>query len=511
MTNDVTSNTTIAKNTLFLYGRMLLVMSVALYSSRVVLYVLGASDYGLYNVVGGVVTMLSFINSSMSAGTSRFLAFELGRKNYERLNVIFNVALVSHILIALLALVLGETVGLWFVNAKLQFPEERTFAVNVVYQMSILSCMLQFTQVPYNATIIAHERMNVYAYVGILEVILKLCAVFFLMFVKTNDSLIAYSILIFTINAFILFVYRRYCSKNFIESKWKFIKDRRQYKEIFSFSGWDVIGGLCVVTKGQGINILLNVYFGPVVNAARAICYQVEGAFTQFTNNFITAVNPEIVKTYARSEYQRMISLVNNASLFSYYLLLLLMMPVMFRLDVVLGLWLKEVPNYTLEFTLIILGMTMIRSIARPVIIATHATGDIKSLNLYAGGVGLLVLPVAWITLLYDVSPIIVFVEMFLFGCIANIFETAVLKKKLPQFSVRYHVLYVYVRVVLVTALCIIPICFFDKYLDNDFMGFCVYYALSLLSVALIIYYMGMPRVLRKKITTIVVDKLKKK
>lgn len=495
------SNERVAKNTLILYFRMLLTLGVALYTSRIVLEVLGASDYGLYNVVGGVVTMLAFLNSSIGSGTSRFLAFELGRENKERLSVVFNVALVSHIIIALLILFIAESIGLWFVNTQLVFPSERSFAVNVVYQVSILTAMLQFTQVPYNADIIAHEEMGVYAYVAIAEVFLKLVMVIILKYVTTSDALIAYSLMLFAVQVIILSSYRIYCMQHYSESKWKFVRDVAVYKEIFTFSGWDVVGGLTVVTQGHGINILLNIYFGPVINAARAISYQVQGAFLQFTNNFMTAVTPELVKSYARKEYKATIRLVNDSALYSYYLLMLLVIPVMFRLPQLLGLWLGDYPEHTVVFTQIILALMMLRSLARPVINAIHATGDIKNLNLYAGILGLFPLPVAWLALHLGAPAVTTFWILFLWGIFANIAENIILKTKMRGvFSIREHLLYVYVRSFFVTCLFLLPIYFLNLLFCNNLLGFCIYYAFSLCIGVLIVFYIGMPVAMRKKI-----------
>lgn len=493
-------NKRIAKNTVFLYFRMALTMLVALYTSRVVLEVLGASDYGLYNVVGGVVTMLGFLNGSISAGTSRFISYELGIGDREKLRDVFNVALVSHIGISLIIFVIAETVGLWFVNTHLVFPADRVLAVNVIYQLSIITAMLQFTQMPYTSDIIAHEEMSIYAYISILEVVLKLGMVFLLMIVHHVDMLILYGVIVFAIQLLIIFLYRLYCLKKYEESHWRFVKDKSKYKQIFSFAGWDVIGALCVITQGQGINILLNMFFGPVVNAARAVAYQVQGAFTQFTGNFMTAVNPEIVKSYAKKDYKSMINLVNDASLYSFFLLLAFMMPVMFKLNVLLSLWLKNVPADTVDFTLIILALTIIRAIARPVIMAVHATGDIKALNLYAGGLGLLPLPVSLIALELGALPIVVLWIILLWGIFANIAEIIILKMKLSAFSIVEHLKRVYLRCFAVSALVVILCYFLNALFEDNFVGFCLYYILAFPMTIIIVFYLGLPKQIQNRL-----------
>lgn len=484
---------------------MTLVMMVSLYTSRVVLDVLGASDYGLYNVVGGIVSMLAFLNGSISAGTSRFISFELGRGDKEQLRNVFNVALVSHIVIALLVFVLAETVGLWFLNSQIVFDDNRTIAVNVVYQLSILTTMLNFTQIPYTATIVAHEKMSIYAYISILEVSLKLLMVLLLTKIHDYDTLILYSIMVFIIQVITLSIYRLFCHRKYEESHWRFVRDKGQYKTILSFAGWDVIGSLCVITQGQGINILLNIFFGPVINAARAIAYQVQGAFHQFTGNFMMAVNPQIVKSFACKEYKAMVRLINNASLYSYYLLLIFVMPVMFRLQFVLDLWLKEVPEYTEIFTLIILANMMIRAIANPVIKGVHATGDIKLFNLIAGGIGLLPIFVCWLGFYFGMNSIFAFWIVLLWGAIANIVEILFLKKQLPEFSVAEHFKVVYIRSFLVTVAVLIPCWFINLLFNNSFLGFIEFYIVALIVTASIVFFTG----LTKSLKTLLVNKIK--
>ena len=479
---------------------MALIMLISLFTSRVVLDVLGTSDYGLYNVVGGVVAMMGFLNGSISAGTSRFITYELGIGDLNRLRNVFNVTLVSHIVIALIVFIIAETVGLWFVNTQMTFTEDRTVAVNIVYQLSVVTAMLQLTQMPYTADIIAHEKMSIYAYVSILEVILRLAMVISLMYIHNVDLLIAYSIMIFFTHLIVLIIYRCYCTKKYEESHWRFVRNVKQYKAIFSFAGWDIIGGLCVITQGQGINILLNIYFGPVINAARAISYQVQGAFTQFTSNFMTAVNPVIVKSYARKEYDTMIRLINNASLYSFFLLLVFMMPVLFKIEVLFNIWLKEIPDDTVCFTVIILVLTMIRAIARPIIVATHATGNIKTLNLYAGILGLFPLPISWVVVHYGASAVVVFWVIFLWGIFANVAEIIILKMRLPKFSILNHFYKVYVRCLIVSIVSVI-ICFcLNKMFNNTFWEFCIYYASAFALSCVVVFYIGLTKELRAQI-----------
>lgn len=499
----------IAKNTIFLYFRMILVMAVALYTSRVVLGILGASDYGLYNVVGGVVTMFAFVNGVLSSGTSRFITYELGMGDDEKLRDIFNVALVSHIGLALIVFILAETAGLWFINTQLVFPPERTFAVNVVYQLSVLTLMLQFTQLPYTATIIAHEKMNVYAYVGLLDVGLKLLMILLLNLNRSLDNLILYAILIFCVQVVTLVIYRIYCLRHYQESHWRLSKDKQKYKDIFSYAGWDVIGSLCVITQGQGVNILLNIYFGPVVNAARAICYQVEGAFNQLTGNFMTALTPQIVKSYAKNEIDDMLELIKDGSKYGFFLLAVFLMPVMYKIDYVLNLWLIDVPAQTALFVLIILTNTMIRVIARPVISGVHATGRIKRLDIYAGGIGLMPLPLIWVLFEKGFAAHYAFWVILLWGVFANIAEIIIFKVELPEFQVIDYCISVYGRCFIVAA----GVLFIDNILvdffANQFLSVCLYFALTFALNASIVFMLGFNRRQRGKILNVLYGRLK--
>ena len=454
---DMIENRRIAKNTVLLYFRMLLMLGISLYTSRVVLQILGASDYGLYNVIAGVVSIFAFINGSLSSGTSRFITYELGIGDKEKLRDIFNVTLMSHILLAIIIFIFGETIGLWFVNSYLNFPPERDFAVNVVYQISIIILVLQLTQVPYNADIIAHEKMNIYAYISILEAILKLLMVLCLTLNQNIDNLILYSLLLLLTQLVILFLYRYYCYRNYAESKWRFCRKKTLYKEIFSFSSWDVIGSLCVISQGQGVNILLNIFFGPLVNAARAVSQQVETACAQLTNNFMTAVNPQIVKSYAQREYADIVELLKDSSRYGFFLMVIFLLPVIFKIDYILSLWLEDVPAYSGIFTSIIFTNLLIRTIARPIINCTHATGKIRRLNLYAGGLGLLPLPIIYILFKNGLEAEVAYWIILLWGIFANIAEIVILKLEMKEFAALSYIRVAYGRC-LAVAICSLPI-----------------------------------------------------
>src|SRR5690606_19286013 len=338
----------IVKNTMFLYIRMFLIMGITLYTSRIVLKELGVSDYGIYSLVGGFVAMLGFFNSAMSTATQRYLSFDLGKGDYNQLKKTFSVTLTIHIAIAILGLLLAETIGLWYVNYKMVFPVDRVFAVNVVYQFSILTFVLNIIQVPYNALIIARERMNIYAYVSILEAALKLAIVFLLVF--GTDKLILYAILTFVVALIIRLIYQVYCRRQFQESRYKFEYNKAYYKELISYSGWNLFGNIAAVAKCQGVNIVLNLFFGTVVNAAYGITNQVYSAVNMFVSNFQLALNPQIIKNYSQGNLEQSHYLILQGSKFSFYLMLIIVSPIILNVDFILEIWLVNPPEYTSVF-----------------------------------------------------------------------------------------------------------------------------------------------------------------
>lgn len=383
---------------------MILTMLVSLYTSRVILNTLGVEDYGIYNVVGGVVTMFAFFNSAMSSATQRFLSYEIGKGDFVQLRKTFNATQIIHIGIALLIFIFAETVGLWFLKTYLVIPTERMDAAIWVYHFSVLSFMVTVLQVPYNATIIAHERMNIYAYVSILEVSLKLLIVFMLTWIS-SDKLKLYAILHFTVVCVIAAIYRTYTRRNFDESTFQIVKDKKLYKTLISYSGWNLFGNIAAVAKGQGVNILLNIFFGPVVNAARGIAMQVQGAVNMLVSNFQMAVNPQIIKSYASDEKKYMTLLIIRSSKFSFYLLFLLSLPIILEVDQILKLWLKTVPDYASIFTILILVIILIDCVSGPLMTAIQATGKIKIYQAVVGTLLILILPISYFLLKKGHSP----------------------------------------------------------------------------------------------------------
>ncbi len=503
----MSDNRRIAKNTMFLYFRMFLIMGVSLYTSRIVLGTLGVEDYGLYNVVGGIVTMFSFLNGSLGAATSRYITFELGKKNYERLNQIFNVALVVHILIAFIIIILAETIGLWFFYEKMTIPEERLNAAFWVYQISIITSFFSMTQVPYNAVIIARENMKVYAYVGIVEVLAKLIIVYIIK-VSPIDKLVFYAILLCTLQVSILLYYRYFCTKHYQESHLKLCKDKCLYKNIFSYAGSDMIGSIAVMAQGQGLNLLLNVFFGPVVNAARAVAYQVQGAVTQFSNNFMTAVRPQIIKSYAEDKLEDMWRLVIQSSCFSFYLMWMICLPLMLEADTVLRLWLGEYPDHSVSFLILILILCLIQTLKTPRVTVFHALAKVFASNITVGIVLCLAFPLAYVFLKMGGSPESVFWAANISMIASELVSVFVLKHYL-DYSIIKYLLSVHGRCLLVACVSfVIPYFVFNKIMDAGFLRLCVTTILTTLSVGLTSLYIGMDKSMRTKLYSIVKSKI---
>lgn len=477
-------------------------MLVTLYASRVILNTLGVEDYGIYNVVGGVVSMFAFFNSAMTNATQRFLSYELGKGDLVQLRKTFNATQLIHIGIAVLIFILAETIGLWFVKTYLVIPAERMEAALWVYHFSVLSFMVSVIQVPYNATIIAHERMNVYAYVSILEVGLKLLIVFMLTWIAV-DKLKLYGVLYFAVVFIIAAIYRIYTRKNFEESKFEVVRDKRLYKTLISYSGWNLFGNLAAVTKGQGVNILLNIFFGPVVNAARGIASQVQGAVSSFSSNFQMAVNPQIIKSYASGDKEYMTSLIIRSAKFSFYLLFLLSLPIALEVNQILKLWLKTVPEYASVFTILVLTVILIDCVSGPLMTAVQATGKIRLYQTVVGSLQLLILPISYIYLKLGYSPEVTLYVNIVISIIALLFRILFLRKLLDFPALRF--LNEVALKNLVVALLAISLPLFIKYkMEPSYLRLFSVAAASILWSGAIIYIVGLNKLEKEFISRVI-------
>lgn len=496
MTNTAENNKRIAKNTLLLYFRMIFLLAISLYTSRIVLQTLGIEDYGIYNVVGGIVTMFAFLNNAMGGATQRYLNFDLAQNNIIKLKETFNTALIIHTIIAFIIIFLSETIGLWFLYEKMVIPPERMNAALWVYQCSILIMAINIISVPYNAAIIAHEKMGAFAYISILEASLKLIIVY-LLYISHFDKLIIYATLLLIISIIIRFVYTTYSHKNFIETHFHFIWNKKKIKEMGSFASWNLIGNLALIGVTQGSNILLNIFFGPTINAARGVAVQVQSAIQQFAISFQTAINPQITKSFASKQLEYMHSLICRSSKFSFLMVLLLSLPFIIMTDYILSLWLGTPPNYTAIFLKIILINAMIDCFSNPLNNAMNATGKIRSFQLCNGLLMLSVIPLSYICLKFEPNPSIVFIVQLLMTALSHIVKLLFVKK-MTGIPLLIYAKKVYIPSFLVLIISpIIPYHVYN-YLQHNIFTFLLTGILCILCVSISIYGVGLEKNERK-------------
>ena len=490
MSDTSANNKRIAKNTLLLYFRMLFMMAVSLYTSRVILNTLGIEDYGIYNVVGGVVAMFGFLNGSMSSATQRYITFALGKGDEKRLQTVFSTTLQIHTLIAAIIVILGETIGLWFLYNKMQIPIDRIDAAFWVLQCSIISTVVMIVSVPYNAAIIAHEKMSAFAYISVLEVVLKL-VIIYLLVIFPVDKLILFAFLILAIQVLIRFCYSIYCHKHFKETKYIHVWDKALFKEMTGFAGWSLFGNLSAVLFTQGLNMLLNVFFGPVVNAARAVAVQVQNAIQQFVGNFQMALNPQITKTYAQGKMEEMHKLMYRSARFSFYLLFFLSLPVLYETDFILTVWLKTVPEHTVTFLRIMICTSLIYTCANPMIIANQATGKVKKYQAVCGATLIMILPISWILLELGFPAYSVFIVHFVMEGVCQLARMLMLRP-LIGIGLRDYFYNIYLRVAIVVIAAVVFPGLVYVYMPEGLIRFLAVGMVSVLSVSSSAYLLGL-------------------
>lgn len=487
--DNSTNNKRIAKNTLLLYFRMLLTMAVSLYTSRIVLNTLGVEDFGIYNVVGGVVAMFSLMSSSFSTTISRFITFELGHGNKERLRIIFSSAVTIQILLALLILVLAEVGGVWFLNHKMNISADRMIASNWVLQCSLLTFVVNLISIPYNAAIIAHERMSAFAYISIIEVTMKLVVVFTL-YISLFDKLITYALLLLSVAIIIRLVYGFYCKKHFEECTYHFVYDKTILKEMTGFAGWNFIGATSAALRDQGVNIAINLFCGPAVNAARGISFQVNVAINNFVTNFMTALNPQITKSYASGDRAYMFTLIYQGARFSFYMLLLLSLPMIIEADSILFVWLKIVPAHAVNFVRLVLIFTMAESISGPLITAMHASGMIRNYQLIVGGVQMLNFPVSYLLLYRGFLPETTMITSIVISQCCLVARLWLLRGMIGL-SIKGYLMKVYVNVITVSLLsALLPLLVYS-HMQVGVLRFFVVCGTCFLCTSTVILYVG--------------------
>ena len=490
MDNNISSKSTIAKNTTFLYVRTVLIMLVSLYTSRVILQALGVEDYGVYTAIGGIIAFLSMVTGPIDNAISRFLTYELGRGDKDRLSRYFSTGLTTMIIFSVLSVIILETAGIWFLNNKMVIDDNRVVAANWVLHLSIAAFVVNLISAPYRAAIIAHEKMSLFAYMGILDALLKL-AVAFLLMVSPIDKLVYYAVLLLAVSILVRFIYMVICNRRFEECRTvKIGLDRELFKGLFSFAGWNVFGAASSFCRGQGINILFNLFGGPIINAAYGIANQVNAAVSSFVNSFTTALNPSIIKSYAASEKQYMMSLVYQGSRFSYYLVLLFAMPLILEAEQVTLLWLGQTPEYSVAFIQLMLIYSLIESLSKTIMAGVHASGKIRTYQIVMGLFQVIILPVAYVLLWMGYSPIAVFVAMVIVDIIA-FFARMLMAKQIFELSIRVYLWEVIVKTMLVTIVALIVPLLLRINLSETIIRFFIVVAVSLLTTTLSVLYVG--------------------
>ena len=503
MSQTSDNNKRIAKNTLLLYFRMLFMMVVSLYTSRVILNALGVEDFGIYNVVGGVVAMFTVISGSLSAAISRFITYELGKGNPSRLNKIFSASVTIQILLSLIIVILIESVGVWFLNAKMTIPESRIAAANWVLQFSIITFVINLISVPYNAAIIAHEKMSAFAYISILEAVGKLAIAFLIMW-SPIDKLIYYAILMCAVAVIVRFTYGHYCKKHFAECTYHFHWNKDILKQMFGFAGWNFIGAASAVLRDQGGNIVINLFYGPAVNAARGIAIQVNNAVSGFVSNFMTALNPQITKSYASGDREYMMNLIFQGARLSFYMLLLLSLPILVNTHYILVIWLKLVPEHAVLFVQLILIFAMCESISNPLITAMLATGKIRNYQIIVGGLQMMNLPISYICLRLGCIPESVLIVAIIISQLCLAARLYMLRGMIGLSSLKY-LKNVYFNVVVVAIVSLIIPLLLSLNMTESFLSFIFLSLIAMLSTAVTELMVGC----NKKERAFVVEKVK--
>ncbi|PWJ61059.1 MULTISPECIES: lipopolysaccharide biosynthesis protein [unclassified Fibrobacter] len=467
-------------------------MAVSLYTSRVVLRVLGAEEYGLYNVIGGIIAMFGFLNGAMTNTTSRYITFFLGQKNFKRLSDVFSMSFIIHATIALIIILLGETIGLWYLYEKLVIPDGRFQAAFWLYQLSIASAVIGILYVPFNATIIAHEKMSAFAYISILDAILKLSIVFALIHAP-YDKLIFYGVLIFFVQIIDIAIYFGYCKIKFKETKLHFYWDSRLFKEMFGFAGWSLLGNFSFFFFNQGINLMLNAFCGPAVNAARGIAVQVDGVIKNFASNVQTAINPQIIKSYAENNHERMFTLVFASSRFCFYLLFVLSLPVMVEASSILQLWLGQVPDHTVNFIRITLANVILDAIVNPMFTTNLATGKVKIYHICISIISYGFMPITYFAIKYSLLPESVFVctlSCTVIGIIARIF---IIKSQVGM-PISTYMKKVLLPIFIVTMLSATPAVCIHNILPQSFTSSIISITFCVFSVIASTYFWGITK-----------------
>lgn len=506
MTDTAQNNKRIAKNTLLLYIRMLLLMCVSLYTSRVILNALGVEDFGIYNVVGGVVAMMGFLNNSLGTATQRFINYAIGKNDEKHLNKIFSASFICYCIIIFIVIVIAETVGLWFVCNKLIIPEIRKETAFWVYQLSLLTFIISMLSVPYNAVIVAYEKMSAFAYISIIEGIGKLI-IALLITISPIDKLLYYAILMCILSICIRSLYVKYCNNNFTICKIHFTWDRPLLIKIFSFSGWMITGTLSQMFSTQGVNILINLFFGPIYNAARSVAMQVYNAVSGFINNFMIAVKPQIIKSYAQGNLVYSYKLIYSSSKISFFLLFILSVTILFETDYILDLWLKNPPHMAAVFTQLTLYDLFVTALYSPIAYISQASGKVRNYQLIITLCFASVFIFSWIFYKLGYDSYMAFVVILVIDIIGLFMRLYILKKE-SNFPIKNYFTNVLKSVILVFIISIILCFLISKFIiEQSFGAFITRTMLYISITGIIIFMIGLNKSEKNMIKKIILKK----
>ena len=509
MTDNREHTKRIAKNTLMLYFRMFFMMILGLFTSRIVLQALGETDYGVYNVVGGVVAMFAVISGTLSSSVSRFITFEMGKGTEAQLNKVYSTSVIIQALLSVVIIAIAEPVGLWFIENKMTIDPIRIPAAEWVLHFSIFSFVVNLMSIPQTASITAHEKMSAYAYIGILDGVLRFVVAIAVMR-SQGDRLVLYAMLMAASVMIVRMAYSRYCSRHFEECHFKFVFDKALLKEMFSFAGWNFIGATAAVLRDHGGNILVNVFSGSAaVNAARAVALQLSNSVQGLVTNFMTAVNPQITKSYASGEKDYMFSLMRKSSRMAYYLLFIIALPVLFNMEALLDLWLDEVPQMSVGFARLFLILSLSESLSGPLVTGMLATGKIRNYQIFVGGLTMLNCPISYLFLKLGFGPEVTVVVAIVISQLCLFIRLYMLKKTV-DFPVGQFLARVYVNILKVTVVAGAVAYMLMTLVGSDWIGFVVGVAICVLCAGLSVFFVGCSRAERQEMLQMVLRRIRR-
>ena len=499
-------NKTIAKNTILLYFRTVVTMLVALYTSRVILNTLGVEDYGIYNAVGGFVAMFGVISGALSNAVSRHLTYAIGKETQNRINTVFCTCVNIQVVLTIIILIISEIFGVWYLNNKLNLPSDRLVAANWVFQCSLVTFVVNLVSIPYNACIIAYEKMGAYAYISILEASLKLFIVY-LLILSSIDKLVLYSVLLVIVSVIIRLVYGVYCKIHFVETKYRFYIDKPLFNEMLKFAGWNFFSNLAYILNTQGVTLLVNSYFGVLLNSARGIAIQVDNSVSQFVNNFTMAVNPQIIKSYAKQDYDRLYNLVCKGTKFAFFLFLIFTVPIILEADYILELWLNIVPEHTCNFVRLALIGALVATLGNCGYTACMATGNIKMYSIVITSISCLVFFITWLVYFLG-APVeftyIVYIIVYIIVQIVRLFLMKSLINFPPLRFVREVIAKILMPTLISFAIPSIVVCT----IQSTFFRLLLTIVTSVIISVLSIYFTGLSSNERKSVKKYLISKI---